>query len=90
MTGNPLLKPKKNNLESISNTFFIIALVLIVGYCGLAILAVREKQAEYKDAYRKGHMTRDDFEYYMEDTTYLRMMLHPQEIIPLEKYFGEL
>lgn len=90
MSGNPLLKPKKNTLESISNTFFIIALVLIFGYCGLAVVAVREKQGEYKEAYRRGLMNRADFEYNMEETTYLRMMLHPQDIIPLEKYFGEL
>lgn len=81
MSGNPLLKPKKNTLESISNVFFVIALVLTVGYFSLAVIAVRQKQGQYKDLYRRGMITKQDFEYRMEDTTYLRMMLHPQDII---------
>ena len=88
MSGNPLLKPKKNTLESIINVFFVIALVLTVGYFSLAVIAVRQKQGQYKDLYRRGMITKQDFEYRMEDTTYLRMMLHPQDIIPFEKYFG--
>lgn len=87
MPGNPFLKPKRDPLERISKVFFIVALILIFGYCGLAVVAVRDKHAEYKEAYRIGRMTRDTFEYNMEETTYLRMMLHPQDIIPFEKYF---
>ena len=87
MSGNPLLKPKRDPLAAISNTFFIIALVIIIGYCVLAVVAVRNKQAEYKDLYRRGRITKDDYEYYMEEATYLRYMLRPQEIIPLEKWF---
>lgn len=75
-----LFKEKKDPIQQVANTFYIIALVITVGYFLLTIKAVRGLQQQYKESYRTGRMSKDQFDQKILEMTYLKMLLSPDKV----------
>ncbi|MGE0269375.1 MAG: hypothetical protein AB7S78_13075 [Candidatus Omnitrophota bacterium] len=75
-----LFKEKKDPVQQVANIFYIIALVITVGYFLLTIKAVRGLQHEYRESYRIGRMSKDQFEQKILEMTYLKMLLSPDKV----------
>lgn len=71
---------RKNPVEFIANSSFILAMVIVVGYFSLTIKAVMVHQKHFKESYRVGRIQKEQYEQLMAETTCLKLLLSPDKV----------
>lgn len=72
---------RKNPVDFIANSFFILAMVIVIGYFSLTIKAVMVHQKHFKENYRVGRIEKEQYEQLMAETTCLKLLLSPEKVI---------
>jgi hypothetical protein len=72
---------RKNPVEFIANSSFILAMVVVIGYFSLTVKAVMVHQKQFKENYRVGRIEKEQYDQLMAETTCLKLLLSPDKVI---------